>query len=65
MLQAVCEGLRIIVNKIDKVSDLMGTGQGVGPRPSYSISNVLTHRKGIEGNNHGEETESKWGEEVH
>lgn len=53
------------MNKIDKVSDLMGTGQGVGPRPSYSISNALTSSKCIEGNNQGEEIESKWGEEVH
>lgn len=65
MLQAVCEGLRILVNKIDKVSDLMGTGQGVRPRPSYSISNALTSSKCIEGNNLGEEIERKWGEEVH
>lgn len=45
MLQAVCEGLRIVVNNIDKVSDLMGTGQEVRPRPLYSISNALTSSK--------------------
>ena len=58
MLQAVFEGLKIVVNSTDERQ-----GRGPRPRPAYQIPKYINYLQVYGGNDQGEEIGNKWGQE--